>query len=343
MAPCYERGKQTARQFRVLQVLEASRFGMSTRELVDQVTADLGLCSLSEKTIKRDIEHWQRLGFVIDRLALPNPQRPVVWKLDKAESKIPKLPVSVLELLAFSAARELLSPLAGTPYWDGIQKLWERIKENAPAKLLEELERQRASIIVRGFAPKDYTKHQGMLSALNRAIFEHRAAQIRYKTQGQQRPAKREIEPHAVCLFNNSIYVLAADSGSTDGPIKTYKLDRISAVEVQDRRFTPRVDFDPEKTFDNSIGIYSSGKPEKFRVRVGRERADWVVEAMLHPKQRVEANGDGSLVIEIDAAYESEMIPRVLGLGEHAEVIEPASCRRKIARIGQELSRIYRA
>lgn len=338
MAPSYERGRQTARQFKVLQLLEESRFGLTIHELVECVAVDLG-DTASEKTIKRDIQYWQRAGFAIERITLSDPERPIVWKLAKSQNRIPKLPVGATELLAFAAARELLSPLAGTPYWDGIQRLWEQIRENCPDALLKELDRQRAGIIVRGAAPKDYTRKQGILSALNRAIYEHRVVQILYKSLGQERPTKREIEPHAICLFDNSIYVLAPEAGMADGPIKTYKLDRISGVDVQDLRFTPRTDFDPEKTFDNSIGIYHSGQPEKFRIHVGPERADWAVEAMLHPKQRVETNGDGSVIIEIAAAYESEMIPRVLGLAGHAEVLEPASCRENVARIGKSIER----
>ena len=341
MAPSYERGRQTARQFKVLQLLEDSRFGLTIAEIVERVADDLGE-SASEKTIKRDIQHWQRAGFTIERITLPDPERPVVWKLAKSQNRIPRLPVGATELLAFAAARELLSPLAGTPYWDGIQRLWEQIRENCPDALLKELDRQRAGIIVRGAAPKDYTRKQGMLSALNRAVYEHRVAQILYKSLGQERPTKREIEPHAICLFDNSIYVLAADVGVADGPIKTYKLDRLAGVDIRDRRFTPRPDIDPEKTFDNSIGIYHSGQLEKFRIRVGPERADWAVEAILHPKQRVEPNGDGAVVIEIEAAYESEIIPRVLGLAEHAEVLSPATCRKKLAWIGQSVAQIYR-
>jgi predicted DNA-binding transcriptional regulator YafY len=204
--------------------------------------------------------------------------------------------------------------------------------------LLKELDQQRAGIIVRGGAAKDYTSKQGILSTLNRGVYEHRTVKLQYKSIGQPRPTKREIEPHALCLYDNSIYVLAPEAGTADGPIKTYKLDRISAAELQDSRFTPRTDFDPEKTFDHSIGIYNSGQPEKFRIRVGPERADWAVETMLHPKQRVEPNGDGSLIIEISAAYESEIIPRVLGLAGHAEVLEPAGCREKIGRIGKQLT-----
>ncbi|NIP86215.1 MAG: WYL domain-containing protein, partial [Planctomycetales bacterium] len=95
------------------------------------------------------VQHWQNLGYPIQQLETSNPERPKIWKLDRHNLKVPKLPVGVVELLAFSAARELLYPLAGTPYWDGIQRLWERMRETTSPDVLEHLDRQRAGLIVR--------------------------------------------------------------------------------------------------------------------------------------------------------------------------------------------------
>jgi predicted DNA-binding transcriptional regulator YafY len=342
MAPSYLRGKQTARQFKVLQLLEDSRFGMTTRELRDEVVQELGLNSLHEKTIRRDVQHWRNLGYPIQQLETSNPERPKIWKLDRSNLKVPKLPIGVVELLAFSAARELLYPLAGTPFWDGIQRMWERMRDSTSPDVLEHLDRQRAGLIVRGPMPKNYARQEGMLSSLNRAVFEHRVAAVRYKGADQPRARRRRLEPHAVCLFLNSIYVLAADADEEDGPVKTYKLDRMTSVELLDQRFTPRKDFDPEAFFDNSIGIFRSSKPKNFRIRVDAQRADIAIEQLLHPRQQVKTQEDGAVVIEIEGAYEEEVLPIVLGLGRHAEVLVPKSSRVKLAEIARQLVRTYK-
>ena len=342
MAPSYTRGKQTARQFKVLQLLEDSRFGKTTRELRDEVLQELGLRSLHEKTIRRDIQHWRNLGYPIQQLETSNAERPKIWKLDRSNLNVPKLPIGVIELLAFSAGRELLYPLAGTPYWDGIQRLWERMRESTSPDVLEHLDRQRAGLIVRGPIPKDYGGQEGMLSALNRAVFEHRVAAVRYKAVDQPRARRRRLQPHAVCLFHNSIYVLAADADEEDGPVKTYKLDRMKAVELLDQRFTPRKDFDPDAFFDNSIGIFRSSKPKNFRIRVASQRADLAAEKLLHPRQQVRPVEDGAVIIEIEGAYEEEVLPIVLSLGEHAEVLVPKSSRIKLAEIARKLARTYK-
>ncbi len=348
MAPSMQRGKQTARQFKVLQLLENSRFGLTTREIRDDVIDALGLSSLHEKTIKRDLEHLRQLGYTIEQHETANPERPKIWILDKTRRKIPRLPIGVVELLAFSAGRELLYPLAGTPYWDGIQRLWERMRDSTSPEVLAHLDRQRAGLIVRGRGPGNYAHKEGILSTLNRATFEHRLIKIRYKGLGKDRARSRTIAPHALCLFNGSIYILAADvNAATDqthpeGPIKAFKLDRISTVSFLDRRFIPQKDFNPEEHFDNSIGIFRHDKPKKFRIRVTAKLAELAADILEHPHQRIREQKDGSVLIEIEAAYEEEILPRVLSLGEQAEILSPKTCRKKMAKMAKTLLAKYR-
>ncbi len=348
MAPSMQRGKQTARQFKILELLENSRFGMTTREIRDEVVESLGLSSLHEKTIKRDLEHWRQLGYPIELHDTANSERPKIWILDKTQRKIPRLPIGVVELLAFSAGRELLYPLAGTPYWDGIQRLWERMRDSTSPEILAHLDRQRAGLIVRGRSPGNYANKEGILSSLNRATFEHRLIKIRYKGLGENRPRSRTVAPHALCLFDGSLYILAADVHETtdkthpDGPIKAFKLDRISAVSFLDRRFVPKSDFDPEAHFDNSIGIFRHNKPKKFRIRVTNQLAELAAETLKHPQQKVREQKDGTVLIEIDAAYEEEVLPRVLSLGDQAEILSPKNCRGKMAKLAKTLLSMYR-
>ena len=348
MAPSMQRGRQTARQFKVLELLENSRFGMTTREIRDEAIEALGLSSLHEKTIKRDLEHWRQLGYPIEQHETANPERPKIWILDKTRRKIPRLPIGVIELLAFSAGRELLYPLAGTPYWDGIQRLWERMRDSTSEEILSHLDRQRAGFIVRGPVASNYARKEGILSSLNRATFEHRITKIRYKGLGKDRSQNRMIAPHAICLFDGSIYILAADVtedegvDTPEGPIKAFKLDRIGGINLLDRRFVPQKDFDPAAHFDNSIGIFRNEKPKRFRIRVAPKQAEFAAEILKHPKQRVREQKDGSILIEIEAAYEEEILPRVLSLGEHAEILLPKSCRRKMAQLARKLLSKYR-
>jgi predicted DNA-binding transcriptional regulator YafY len=342
-----ERYKQVARACKVLEILQSSRYGKTTRELADEVVRYMGLTSVSLKSIERDLKFWQGYGFPLNSLKTDDPQRRTVWRLDRTCLDLPKLQISVLELLAFAVGRELLLPLAGTPYWEGIQMLWSKMRKTLPEPLWEHFERLRRSLVVRGFATKQYGDKEGMLSALNRAIYQHRVTAIDYQGLGQEDPHDRAIEPHALVLFQGNIYVVATDAGTIRGEFKLFKLDRVSRVTLRDQHFPPRDDFDPDELFAASAGVYRSGETKRFEIRLSGPAARWVVEEPLHPNQIVrparEGGETGDVLLEIPSAYEEEIVRRVLALGEHAEVLQPDSCRETLAGIARGLAEKYAA
>jgi len=340
-----ERYKQVARACKVLEILQNSRYGKTTRELADEVVRYMGLPSVSLKSIERDVKFWQGYGFPIDSHKTDDPRRRSVWKLDRSYLELPRLPISVLELLAFAVGRELLFPLAGTPYWEGIQMLWSKMRESLPEPLWDHFERLRPRVVVRGVVGKSYADKEGMLSALNRAIYQHRVTDVCYQGLGRSAPEERAIEPHAIVLSGGSIYVAATDAGDERGEFKLFKLDRLTRATPRDRHFRPREDFDPDDLFASSAGVFRSGKPTRFRIRVTGHAARWVVEEPLHPHQVVEPPTPGSppgpIVLEIASAHQEEILPRVLALGEQAEVLEPQSCREAIRAIAQRVVANY--
>ena len=60
-----------------------------------------------------------------------------------------------------------------------------------------------------------------------------------------------------------------------------------------------------------------------------------------HAEQQVEPQSDGSVILTVHAAHELEIIPRVLALGTDAEILSPASCRKALGTIVEQLSKIY--
>ncbi len=342
-----ERYKQVARACKILEILQNSRYGKTTRELADEVVRYMGLRRVSLKSIERDLKFWQGYGFPIHSQKTSDPERRTVWRLDRSCLDLPKLQISVLELLAFAVGRELLVPLAGTPYWEGIQMLWSKMRQTLPEPLWEHFERLRRSLVVRGPAAKQYTDKEGMLSALNRAIYQHRVTAIHYQGLGQARAEERMIEPHALVLSGGNIYVVATDAGTAQSEFKLFKLDRLSRATPCDQHFKPRGDFDPHELFAASVGVFRSGEPKRFRIRLFGPAARWVVEEPLHPKQIVlpfpEGDETGDVVLEIPCAYEEEIIRRVLALGDHAELLEPESCREALGRIARGLVETYDA
>lgn len=334
------RNEQLIRQHKILQILERYRFGRTLPEIRDDVVDELGLTSLHERSVRRDLEALQAAGLdiITDSVA-----RGRIWKLGPGVRSVPKITASTTELLALSLGRDLLSPLCGTPFWLGIESFWTKIRETLPPAVLQHYERARKALFVLGTPPKSYERQQGMLKTVHRAIQEHRRVALEY--QPVDKPLQRRaIEPYALIVHQSSLYVVAADQeleGAIEERLRHWKLDRFRKATLTDARFDMPAGFDIERYLRKSAGVFSSVRPQVYRIQLTGSAAAWVSEDPWHPDQRLEWQPDGSALLTVEAGHELEIIPRLLALGDHAELLAPESARRSVARIVESLHRKY--
>ena len=108
------RNEQLIRQHKLLQILERFRYGRTLNELRDDLVDELGLTSLHTRSVRRDLEALQSAGVDVNA---SDAQRGRVWKLGPLFRGSHKITASATELIALSLGRDLLHPLAGTPFW----------------------------------------------------------------------------------------------------------------------------------------------------------------------------------------------------------------------------------
>ncbi len=333
------RNEQLVRQLKVLQLLEVSRYGKKLEELRDELVEDLGLTSLSDRTVRRDLEALQSAGFDVDTHDSP---RGPVWKLGPSLRGIPKLEATATELLALSLVRDLLVPLTGTAYSQGLETLWKKMRDSLPEPIWKHFDRHRKHFHVLGTPAKNYAEQQGIISTLNRAIEQHRVAEIHYRSRDQLQATPREVEPLALAYYRGNLYLVAFACGDPPGSEpRHYKLDRFEKAVALDRYFQPAEEFDLEQHFERSMGVYKASRAADFEILLASEVVPWVAETPWHPGQQLTRHPDGSATLRIPQAYQEEIIPKVLGLGTNAEVIMPQACREEVQRIIQELNQRY--
>jgi predicted DNA-binding transcriptional regulator YafY len=333
------RNEQLIRQHKLLQLLERTRIGLTIEELRDEIAQDLGLKSLHLKTVKRDFEALQAAGFDIESQHL---KRGKVWRLGPKTRQAFHIPASATELIALSLGRDLLYPLAGTPFWHAIESFWSKLQDELPASVWKHYEAYRQVLFVRGMPAKSYERQHGILSAIHRAILERRIVLAEYEPPGKD-PQERKIEPYAVVFYQGSLYIVAAAHEIPPGEdrIRHLKLDRFLRATPLDAFFQKPAGFDLEAHLGSGVGIFSGGKARDFKIRISSRGARWVLEDPWHPAQRVEKQADGSVVITVPAHHDLEIIPRILALGSEAELLSPASCRQAIATIVRQLTAKY--
>jgi predicted DNA-binding transcriptional regulator YafY len=333
------RNEQLIRQHKLLQLLEYSRFGRTLDELRADLVADLGLSTLHERTVRRDVEALQAAGFDIQNDTV---ERGKVYKLGPNNTGVHEIGISATELIALSIGRELLYPLIGTQYWRGIESFWNKVQESVPNGVFDHYSRYRKTLHVFGSPQKSYEKQEGMLKTVHRAILEHRVVEIEYESVGKPATTRR-VEPYGLAVYQSSIYVVAAAPEVEDPAdrLRHWKLDRFRHATALDEYFKPDPNVDLSEHLGKSIGIFSGEEPTLVRIRLGQRAAAWVREDPWHPEQKLEAQDDGAAVLTVPVSHPREVLPKVLSLGADAEVLEPVSFREAVADSVREMASAY--
>jgi predicted DNA-binding transcriptional regulator YafY len=335
------RNEQLIRQHKILQILERVRFGKTIDELMTDVVDELGLSSLHPRTLRRDLEALQAAGIDVD---VHEEQRGKVWKLGPRHNSDHRITATASELIALSLGRQLLHPLAGTPFWMGIESFWNKIREELPATVLEHYEKFARTLRVRGVPTKSYERQHGIIKTINRAILEHRVVEILY--QSREKPTgTRKIEPYAIVLYQASLYVIAADHELPgDDPaarMRTWKIDRFEKATLLDEWFKESEPVDVDQFLSHSLGVFFGRDPQPFKIRLSPQAARLVAEEPWHAEQALNQLPTGDFELDIQAVNEVDIIQRVLELGSEAEILEPASTRKTMQTIVERLTQMY--
>lgn len=334
------RNEQLIRQHKILQVLERVRFGKTLEEIQADVVDELGLSSIHVRTLKRDLEALQAAG--IDVASHDSP-RGKIWKLGPLAKTTTKISFSATELISLSLGRQLMFPLAGTPFWQGIESFWHKIQEEVPETVLTHYEKFRKTLSVLGMPAKSYEKQHGIIKTINRAIVEHRAVEIEYESPAKPKRL-RMVEPHRMVLFQSSLYVIATDCGDQNAEtrVRSFKVDRMTKATITDNYFRPPADEDIDQYVGNTMQMFVRKKANQtYVIRVNPKAARWVLEDPLHAEQQVKQFDDGSIELTVEAVHDMEIIPRVLSMGDNAEIISPKQARQGIAKIIKQMSGMY--
>ncbi len=333
------RNEQLIRHHKILQVLEGLRYGATLGELRQTIVEEMGLSSLHQRTIRRDIEALQLAGFDIHAADSP---RGRVWKAGESVRQGFKVSASATELISLSVARELLMPLQGTPFWQGIESFWSKLLDEVPPSIANHYERHRDTLFVLGTTPKDYAEKLGVLKTLQRGIHEHRHVEIVYQAPGKEAET-RMLEPYATIVYVSSIYIIAADAELPPGRsrVRHWKLDRVERAVALDSWFTLPQDLDLERDMGGYATLFAGDQKESYTILLTGPAAQRLREDPWHPDQQLEEGPDDGWTLRVDASHPLDILPRLLSLGSDAQLVEPASARDRMREVIAILHEAY--
>ena len=343
------RHEQLLRVFHLIDILFGARHPLTAADIKERLQSRGAIDEMSDRNIRRDVEFLEKFGYAVkaSRKRTPRGTTCRAWEIvpGKGADELSAPAVSLPELLSLAAAREFLTPLAGTFYWRGIAQLLAKVEKIATPELLAYAAAHKEGLVVHP-KPREAKYSSRTLNAVNRAIRNALELEIRYTSLADRRPKKAVIRPEALVLYDGSIYVAAHRAppraggrgrAGGDAAIRFYKLDRLTEARPSSRTFA-RSGTTVEALLADSITIYRAIEPpRRYRIRVDPERARWACERPFHPRQRVRTQADGGVILEIERAWDAEMIPQLLGLGGAVEVLEPADVRQRLAEEAQRV------
>jgi len=317
------------RQWRLLRMLSARRYGLTIREMAQET-------GVGEKTIRRDLNLFRRVGFLLVETVGERGRK--TWR-PAGDWSAPALSLAWDEAAALYLGHRFLEPMAGTPFWWAAQSGWRKIRASLGETALEYLDQFDRWFYCTTFGQASYAEKAEILESLTIAIEDHKAAHITYQSQRATEPATRDVYPLALVRHQNALYLIAGLPEPEE--LRTYKVDRMEAVAVSEFVHQRYRDFDVRRFLAGSFGIYDGDGDVSVAVKFLPAAARYAQESKRHPSYTETKHRDGSVTVRWRLSSTVEIKGWILSFGAAAIVLEPESLRAEIAAELEQLLQAY--
>ena len=351
---------------------------MTIKELAQETSVD-------DRTIRRDLNTLRKAGFPLEERVSEHGRKH--WKLVEAGADKVLIRFNWSEAVALYLGRRLLDPLAGTHFWNSAQSAFGKIRATLGETALQHLDKVASAFVQTMPGISDYSNKADLIDCLMIAIEDHKIAWVTYQSERATEPVTLEMYPYGIIYHKGSLYLVAysrdheqsgkeglapsprgacpsfpppapAPGASPSLPASTvrdknalrhFKLDRVTAVDVQNLQFSPDPEFDLRTHLAHSFGVYRSdenpGQPHAIRIRFAPEAARYVQEKTWHLSQQIfpGEDNDGSVILEVHLDSTKEIKAWALSFGPRATILEPQSLRDEIARDLETMLDTYKA
>jgi proteasome accessory factor B len=286
---------------------------------------------VSDKTIQRDI------ACMRDQLGLPiaYDAQEHGYHFTEEVHDFPTVQVTQGELLALMVAQKAIEQYRGTPYHHQL--------ETAFAKLLAPLD------AMSGYAPSPEAvsfkvtapavQELDVFDPLSHAIADQIETSFLHRKPGDEKPAKRKVQPLHLTHREGRWYLVGHDLERE--AMRTYALARITDVKLSGSWFERPKNFSVERYFAAALGVMNGTENHRVRIRFSPLAADHVRDRFWHESQELVALSNGGLELRLQLADLLEVERLILQWGGHAEAIEPAELRRRLAAAGKTVAKAH--
>jgi predicted DNA-binding transcriptional regulator YafY len=287
---------------------------------------------ISTKTAHRSIDHFR------DRLQAPleyDESRKGYYYYDTS-FKLPITNISQDELIALLISRKLITEASAGSLGEELGHLSTRLGSLLAASLPGKAHPEDAfSFRWKGINPTEPVIFQNVTSAL----IQGKLLSFCYYSPTSSACTMRTVEPHHMVNYLGTWHLIAFCHLRNEW--RDFVLGRmtICKVEAEDFVIRPKAEWQP--FLENTFGIFQNRKSFNVKLQFSPERSRWIRGEVWHEGQTEELQKDGSLILNLPASHETEIMMEILKHGSHVEVLEPESLRGKIIKELKASRKIY--
>lgn len=174
---------------------------------------------------------------------------------------------------------------------------------------------------------------------MSQAMLMERLLHITYQDGKNGVVTSREVEPYRLHNYAGSWY-LVGFCRLRQAP-RNFQLGRILELQVLDGEIGGHR-FEVNDYIANSFGIFKGQEAAKAVLRFSPKIARLIREQCWHPKQVMQDEADGSLLLTLPVADLTEIQMKALQFGSQVEVIAPPELRCQVAAEAAAMRGIYK-
>ena len=307
------------------------------------------------RTIQRDMD------FIRDvwRLPLEYDAQRYGFYFSAPVANFPMVPISEKELVSVFIAQKALTQYHGTPFEQPLRSAFEKLVSSLQGEISVAWADLDSAISFRGIETR--MEDMEVLATLSAAVRSRNEIEFAYRkleergelnklkklnelNEGEEdrlltSAATRRVRPYHLANIGNQWYLFGYDLMRQD--MRKFVPARMSELKVTDRRFERPRDFSVDKLLKGSFGVYSGGETMEMKVWFDRARAQLVREKKWHHSQEIRELGNGELEVAFELSSFVEIVPWILGWGEHARAVAPKELVEEVRRTAAKLAKLY--
>lgn len=193
------------------------------------------------------------------------------------------------------------------------------------------------------FVHLEKRKPQGTenLYGLLHAIKNNFQIKFEYQKFWEEESQQRLAEPYALKEFKSRWYIIAKDN--KDATVKSFALDRLTHLEISNRKFDFPKNYNIEESYRYCFGIISPNEeePQDILLSFDPYQGKYIKTLPLHESQQVIIYNEKELQVKLKLCVTHDLLMELLSFGDNVKVLQPKSLAEEIKLAHQKAFKQY--